>query len=71
MEGAPKDDELSTFTMIENSGESTPPETILIGDTGLNQTSFSPFGPGAILFMESQIWPRSSASASLLLVSST
>lgn len=48
MEGASKDDELSTFTMIENSGESTPPETILIGDTGLNQTSFSPFGPGAI-----------------------
>jgi len=48
MEGAPKDDELSTFTMIENMNESPPPDTILIGNTGLNQTSFSPFGPGAI-----------------------
>ena len=48
MEGEPKDDELSTFTMIENMNESPPPDTILIGNTGLNQTSFSPFGPGAI-----------------------
>jgi hypothetical protein len=48
MEGAPKDDELSTFTMIENNTDSNPPNTILIGDTGLSQTSFSPFGPGAI-----------------------
>ena len=69
MEGTPKDDELSTFTMIENEAPESimfqdsviggdfieknqtfnaNNQTVIIGDPSLSQTSFSPFGPGAI-----------------------
>ncbi|MDA0716523.1 MAG: hypothetical protein O3A74_08215 [archaeon] len=69
MQAGPKDDELSTFKMIEDAGrggirdsviagdvhhhhypnQAAPqPQTVIIGNTEMNQTSFSPFGPGAI-----------------------